>query len=718
MIHIPLQWYSIILLVIPGMIAAMLINFRTSKEKARDRAEKKENKAQKAERKSRKETLKQLKQELSDLTSKSKSTDGRRVFQVRAENYRINSIKNDIIRINTEIKDERFFARLERIKNFFRFFGQLITSILVYALIVAVATLIYSYFRSKETAVDSIVIWRNYLQFYVIDNWIEWIAIPGIATMLVKGITRKGWKVTVSILLVIALATASYYTKVIPTAVYPMADEILSELRASTFPFETEIQDVEHFRWMVSEGYVEKEESIDNSNGETEPPAEIDLDIDSLNLHQLLICIYYWRWVEEERSYPYIDRAYDLCQTTTQDNRYDVAEMWYYHAWRYNHDEYINAANEFISIQNYWQAAGSLWQYYDESADANRYFDLFLDCVIRGLEEDTNGLVYVDAYYSKMYSHYILDEHTDDLDLICAAAPDDVFLNVLAILQRIDRASDTDKEKVEQYLAKADFASCPKILLISQYFGNERLDAVYNLFVTHPEYFEVEDRINLAWLFYDKGDFKVAYAITRDTPEDVLIRSEAYIQDETAFSNNDLSSLYTEVQEVLHEYGDDLSDQYYSRLMLVKVILEGKLGFEPDYAGLSKSCREVFDSGSTTGRFIIASLEKEDENYEGASILCDELINDLSPSDSLYHRVLFLKTDILIGLASENTENAQGYYDEAVTILEALRENVESDYVSCLERLHELYGFLGRDSDKARIETLLISINGAQGGGV
>ena len=79
---------------------------------------------------------------------------------------------------------------------------------------------------------------------------------------------------------------------------------------------------------------------------------------------------------------------------------------------------------------------------------------------------------------------------------------------------------------------------------------------------------------------------------------------------------------------------------------------------------------------------------------------------------------MFLKTDILIGLASENTENAQGYYDEAVTILEALRENVESDYVSCLERLHELYGFLGRDSDKARIETLLISINGAQGGGV
>jgi len=122
----------------------------------------------------------------------------------------------------------------------------------------------------------------------------------------------------------------------------------------------------------------------------------------------------------------------------------------------------------------------------------------------------------------------------------------------------------------------------------------------------------------------------------------------------------------------------------------------------------------VFDSGSIRGLFIIASLENEDGLYGECANHCDEILEEITASDELYYRVLFLQADALMNMASSPgyEEMRDELYKKAEKILLNIRKTVGATYETCLERLAELYQKTGDIEKRDEVIKKLSAIKG------
>lgn len=263
-----------------------------------------------------------------------------------------------------------------------------------------------------------------------------------------------------------------------------------------------------------------------------------------------------------------------------------------------------------------------------------------------------------------------------------------------------------DASRIEHLWSIKEYKNCPKALLLSQYYGNEHLNELYQLYIDHADWFEAENRMNLAWMFYERGENRIAVSIAKDSSKDVLIRAEAFLQNPDSEAN--LDELYVDIANAI-EKG---AGEYEPRLRLAQIIIGNRLCIETSYEGLTEACQKVFDENSAAGLFIISSLKNEDGQYEEAYSLTESILKKLSAPDPLYYRTLFLQADTLTGMASmpELAGQSTEYYESAAAILETIRDSVEGDYVSCLERLVDVYRAMGRDEDMNRTLELLEKI--------
>lgn len=428
-----------------------------------------------------------------------------------------------------------------------------------------------------------------------------------------------------------------------------------------------------------------------------------------------MICIWYLNDNNVNLLPDYVDRAFFLCTSGVAVDHIDAAVILFYYA-RFHKDYrfFILAAREFELAESYWNAVLSLNEYC--CSEENAFLNLtgrIVDDSLLAIENGQNDspMTYCEEIMEFWCKVDDKDWPDNDFDRICAAAPDEAFLNIVNANMQIKRGKirDEDKSRIQHILQLKQYRNCPKALLISQCYGNEHLDKLYQLYTTHSDWFEEEDKLNLAWLFYERGEYKVALSITGEGTEDILIRTEAFLQNPD--EEVDLDELYVDITNAINEGAGDNE----ARLKLAQILIGNRLGLETSYEGLSEICEEVFNTNSTTGLFIISSLKSVDGQYEEAYVMTKAILKEVAAPDPLYYRTLFLQADTLIGMASmpEYAEEAASYYEKAATVLETIRDSVEGDYVDCLKRLVNVYKALDRDEDMNRTLELLAKIEGS-----
>ncbi len=142
--------------------------------------------------------------------------------------------------------------------------------------------------------------------------------------------------------------------------------------------------------------------------------------------------------------------------------------------------------------------------------------------------------------------------------------PEDVFLSVLLLNDNYVSGKNTysDEELVNNILAKEKYAHCPKLMILHALYNQGELPAecadIYELYLSHGEFFEPEDQVNLAWMLYKTEEYVKAYQIavgmfdsTGEKEHSVLLRAESFLQNEVALSETDKETLYRDVSKVI-----------------------------------------------------------------------------------------------------------------------------------------------------------------------
>lgn len=490
---------------------------------------------------------------------------------------------------------------------------QILATILVYVVITAIAILVYSLVRYfslslNKTEITVLSIWRGFASAYISSHWREAIFLPCLTAIVAEGVKSRRWKVIVCVVLSMILVFASLVTNSGATKILPMEEEILAELKSSPI-FDYSISDIDGFQSRVHTGYLE-EGPIENSDDDKdvrERPGELDWDINSLSIDQLMDCIWYLIKTDSGPLKTYTDRAYELYSSGVETDHFDAGVILYYHGLNHDSEHLLDAASEFEEAESYWNAVLSLEEYF--------YYEkgTFMDFTSRAVDDALLAVDYEQAHFPMTYCEDIMKcwcwltpDHWpfENFDSLCDAAPNEAFLNIVnAIMSiRLGDQREEDADRIEHLLSLEKYRNCPKLLLLSQYYGNEHLDELYRLYTSHPEWFEKEDRLNLAWLFYERGEYQVAVSITKGDSEDVLIRTEAFLQNPDGDLN--LNKLYMDITDTINGG----AGKSKPRLRLAQMIIGNRLGLETSYEGLSDICQEVFDTNSTTGLFIISLL--------------------------------------------------------------------------------------------------------------
>ena len=362
---------------------------------------------------------------------------------------------------------------------------------------------------------------------------------------------------------------------------------------------------------------------------------------------------------------------------------------------------------------------------------------------------------------------------SEELSAICENGIDSPLLQILNITNHVSEGNYEDGERIVDLLQTDKYADCPKLQILSNVYrfhsGQEfSCETLYELYRSYPDFFEEEDRINLVWLLYESGEYIKTYEVSanmkekidesEDTSEDtednsetleetisgdvlekcqmLLIRTESYLQDSEAFSGVDEVELYKDITETLSALGVDdtgeeetesdndeektdnntakqINNPIAARLRLSQCILAGRIGIDISYAGLSDICEELFKTDSKTGLYIVAALSYQDGVNNKTVELCNQILNMSDTQDDFQSRVLLLKADALISLASDanaSEEQKSAYYDEAEKVLLAVRDMARNDYVASSQRLANLYEVLGIYDEAHEIQENLMKL--------
>ena len=370
-IQIPLKWYYILLLVIPALISAFLV-----------------------------------KPEL----------------QAEGGQHEENKVEHK----NLEIRNG----------DGFKFLGGLLCQFLktcvIYVGIFSVAILIYAIVRycrmGQSNPAIIFSIWWSFIVSYVPTHWAEMVLIPFVTTVAASRIHSRSWNVIIAGVLAVVLIVVSVFTNTEVRHILPMEEEILAELKSQPI-FDYSISDISGFREMVNAGYgVTDEEGEESENPDR--PSELDLDMETLSVSQLLLCMDFLFGNDSELCREYAKRAYYFYQSGTVTDHHDAGRVLFYYAYYYEYPDYLKAADEFESAEEYNNAVLCLWYYCGREKGAFR--DLtgrIVDDAIKAVESGrtSKSLKWTQEISMAWYSQAPYDSWPEDFDRLCSAAPDEAL---------------------------------------------------------------------------------------------------------------------------------------------------------------------------------------------------------------------------------------------------------------------------------------------------
>lgn len=598
-------------------------------------------------------------------------------------------------------------------------FKRILFSVCIYILLCLITTTVYAFVKSSHYSVSFFATWANLFTYYIWANLIEFLIIPlvmSIITMLI-GIRTAKIKLIISAVLSCVLVLSPLFVNYSNSNDLPMGKEIMTELRSIPFPYEGRIFDIEHFKESTDAGYRVGEnqsptpEPSDNS-GQDSDQYEFEFTAYPVSLTQYINnVVYFERQPDPATAKEWLQSAYAFFLAGGSSNENAIGRLWFYKGRFEDPDYFLSAAAIFKSINENYSVALSYGELFENSSDIS-YAQEAMEYYVRAVSEGdnvTSSLFFFKKLIVSTYDQGVVNSY---IHRICNYAQDDAFLNALDINASLSGGyhRNSDIERLNHLLSNAKFKNCPK-LLVMQHFYNLKDGIVgassnlYQLYEKYPSFFETEDRINLAWILYDDGEYVKAYELLLGESENcnkdalLLLKAEAYLQNEKNLSEIDEEMLYQDISTAIDEAQEDSVTT--KRLRLSQCVLAGKIGIDPNYSGLSDICLELFGGTSPTGLFVVASLSFQDGHYADSIDLCDEIARQIDTPNYFYNKVQFLKVDAILQFAkSLDPEERQKYYNNALEILAGIEKDVGNDYIKSLEKSIELYKHMeGKDAE-------------------
>lgn len=630
--------------------------------------------------------------------------------------------------------------------------------VLVYFAVCFISVFFYSVCHQFISGANVLTVFTGMLSYYLASNFIIIIAIPAIVSF-VKWIMQI-WSGAVSLKIkIVVSAVAAVLIIISPLLIthnivsdLPMEEEILTELRTMEFPYETRVFNGEHMLDCMEEGYWTEDnpkpaDSGNNNrstrNNNKRAPRK---DISRMTFAELVYAAdYYYNNNQVESARVYLEKAYEIYQSQGEDaigDWYSIGCMFYYMSHCEMGNYYEEGVKAFLKGRQYKNALFCYrdnligTEVIDERTRISReMLKLWPQILDAGENSDYVVNIIESAYIKSINEGY--SKLDDELNAVCERNIDSPLLQTLNIANHVSAGNYGDGEKLVKLLQNPKYASCPKLMILNNVYrlksGEEySCEPIYKLYIAYPKYFEKEDRINLVWLLYKSGEYIKTYEVS-DEPESIkesnnksensidyqmlLIRTESYIQNSSLFSDVDEVGLYKDITNKLKQMGIDpetneseekklISNLAIARLKLVRCILAGRIGVDVSYSGLSEVCEELFNTGSKTGLYIVAYLYHQDGADLKALEFCNQIESMTDTQDDFQNKVLLLKADTMIALASRpdiEENKKKSLYDEAERILDNVRKQAKNDYIVSSQRLADLYESTGRYDDAHQI---------------
>lgn len=620
---------------------------------------------------------------------------------------------------------------------------------LLYVVAVLIAVFFYACARNQQTGADFISLFKSFAAYLLRQHMTALVIIPFFVALF-SIITNqiKPWVIIPAMLIYLFMVILSAF--LISTnrqETIPLEPELLAELKQTPFTFDTKFYDVEHFLMQANNGYPVEGMRL-NTPGTSYDAYDLEryeyllnLKLSQMGFEDIIECVRVFSGQGRFDEMAYLARAYELYQRNPRRyNSNSIGSMWFYKGRFEAADFYANAAEVFLGAREYYNAALSyynLYLYNYEKELAGYALEYYLQSLDNNEEyawEREQGRGYIKDNVQDLFkSLYLSGYYTDYIDLLrgfCKQFPEDVFLNAMCITYDITQGylPDEGRSEVEYLLSRPESANCPKLLILEAYYGYrvgssyaDICNNAYSLQDERPDYFEPEDRMNLMWLLYESGEYIKAYMMALKQRESeefkeraALIMVESYLQDSADLPEVDKKEMYVKLKERIEEMDPSRVDDVAARMKLSRLILAGRLGYSVSDGDIRKACESVFSGQNINSTLIYAMLDYWNENYAECVELCNKLLADYDGTDYSYHRLLFLKSDALIGMAKQAPDQNSMVilYGQAEAALLVIRNAVGNDYIQSLERLRDLYVSMpGRDEELQSVAQMITALN-------
>lgn len=488
---------------------------------------------------------------------------------------------------------------------------------------------------------------------------------------------------------------------------------VLNALQEMPYPFAARFYDPDH---QLKIAPADDPAASDTSEVQEIPDGTtVGLSFDTL-MKNAQIC---YRQGYNERCQIYVDAAYALYEQGERGtDSFYLGLMWFYKGY-------------FEDSAEYYYRAGQIYE--DDSSYNNAAL-----CYIDAYEVEPTELYIERALYSTLHSedglpsnyHRLLlslqSTHSGDIPYLvdlCNKYPDDYITQIVG-MTRMVMEGNTDYQSI---LNRFSVEQSPKLLILNHYLrASEYLSPTYieveELYNSEPDLFDVEDKINYAWMLYSDKQYGKAYSVAADAAvgdfdsmevtmpaEGYLLAAEIYLQDPDV--GIDADNLYERLSEISGDIGAWQDDESNLRMNMVLVLLAGKTGHTVDFSSLISNAKELFDGRelSIVQEILLARIDYEDGNYLECANRCRKYL-ETYPSEIMdlsTRELLFLKTDALIELTKENEELREESLKEAAEDMNKIRYSVEDDYIDSLRRLSDIYTYQGNTEELTKVNAIL-----------
>lgn len=605
--------------------------------------------------------------------------------------------------------------------------------LVAYLVFMAIAVLAFAWARKVQYHQEFGKAFLGSLKLFLSRYWVEMVIAPfSVAAVKILDHCVPQWVRRLAIILLFLILVFAPFLVSYQSVREGLESLLLTQYKQMPYPFVTRYYDPDGMAYRVSKGYWAKEETQE----EKEKPELPMTDPATMSFVELVEAADKCMALKnEERERLYIDAAYTLYQNGQAIDKegkaatYQIGLMWFIKGFLdKNADYYMTGGNVYKESGDLSNAIVCYLPAYDLKP-LNEYADLIIDTFLAQTDPKDNNEF--NQFICRLLAYHAGD--IPRLEELRSQFPENLAILLASIMQDIrkGRFGIEDYDALEPYLSDGQHDICPKILLLRAYWeGDNHYQEIYEEFLKWDYVFEPEDMVNLAWMLYLDGEYEKTYQVLASARGEALfyqrlgyndddaqkwadsvIADGHYLAAEVFLQGTSLNINGNSILDTLEKTSFDgwYSDNDLIRISLTEALMDRKLGRGYNQQSIQENARELVDGITYNQAMILATVDYETGNYADSLERCRN-IEAFEMTDAEEHQFLFLKSDVLVALATEtnDVELRAAYLTEAEKAMISVREAVEGDYLESLRKLLDIYDQMGgHEEDVAKINDIL-----------